>query len=60
MIENQIKKSYNQRKLMNGGITMALIQCPDCGKQISSQAASCPNCGCPIFGETQVREVSIV
>lgn len=27
---------------------MALIKCPDCGKQISSQAASCPNCGCPI------------
>lgn len=27
---------------------MALIKCPDCRKQISSQAASCPQCGCPI------------
>lgn len=24
---------------------MALIQCPECGKEISDQAASCPNCG---------------
>lgn len=27
---------------------MALIKCPECGKQISDRAASCPNCGCPI------------
>lgn len=27
---------------------MALISCPECGKQISSRALSCPNCGCPI------------
>ena len=27
---------------------MALITCPDCGKQVSSRATSCPNCGCPI------------
>lgn len=27
---------------------MALIKCPECGKQISDKAASCPNCGCPI------------
>jgi hypothetical protein len=27
---------------------MALIKCPDCGKQVSSSASSCPNCGCPI------------
>lgn len=36
---------------------MALIKCPECGKEISDQAASCPNCGCPVkktnsdFGE---------
>lgn len=24
---------------------MALIKCPDCGKQVSDQAPSCPNCG---------------
>ncbi len=27
---------------------MALILCPDCGKQISAHAPACPNCGCPI------------
>ena len=25
-----------------------LIKCPECGKEISDQASSCPNCGCPI------------
>lgn len=27
---------------------MALINCPECGKEISDKAANCPNCGCPI------------
>lgn len=27
---------------------MALIQCPECGKEYSDKAAACPNCGCPI------------
>ena len=27
---------------------MALINCPECGKQVSDRAASCPDCGCPI------------
>lgn len=27
---------------------MALINCPECGKEISDKAASCPNCGTPI------------
>lgn len=26
---------------------MALIKCPECGKEISDKAAACPNCGCP-------------
>lgn len=26
---------------------MALIKCPDCGKEFSDQAAACPNCGRP-------------
>lgn len=26
---------------------MALIKCPECGKEISDKATSCPNCGCP-------------
>ena len=24
---------------------MALIQCPECGLQVSDQAATCPHCG---------------
>ncbi len=27
---------------------MALISCPECGKQVSNLAVSCPGCGCPI------------
>lgn len=27
---------------------MALIKCPECGKEISDKAAACPNCGAPI------------
>lgn len=26
---------------------MALIKCPECEKEISDKAESCPNCGCP-------------
>ena len=26
-------------------IAMALIKCPECGKEISYKASSCPNCG---------------
>ena len=29
---------------------MALINCPECGKEISDKATVCPNCGTP-FGE---------
>jgi len=27
---------------------MALINCPECGNQISDKAVSCPHCGTPI------------
>ncbi len=27
---------------------MALINCPECGKEVSDKADKCPNCGCPI------------
>ena len=30
------------------GFSMALIQCPDCDKQVSTSAQSCPGCGAPI------------
>lgn len=31
---------------------MALINCSECGHQVSDKATACPNCGCPI--ETQL------
>jgi len=31
---------------------MALIKCPECGKEISSLAPSCPNCGYPMDTRT--------
>lgn len=27
---------------------MALINCPECGKEVSDKAGSCPSCGCPL------------
>jgi len=29
-------------------VVMDLILCPDCGKQVSNEAESCPECGYPI------------
>jgi predicted amidophosphoribosyltransferase len=26
---------------------MALIKCPECGKEITAKAEACPNCGLP-------------
>lgn len=26
---------------------MALVPCPECGKEISTQAVACPHCGAP-------------
>lgn len=37
-----------------GGVDMALIKCPECGKEISDAAESCPNCGYPIKGQQQI------
>ena len=27
---------------------MALMNCPECGGQVSDKAGSCPHCGCPM------------
>ena len=32
---------------------MALIKCPECGKQVSDKAPACPGCGSPI--DTAIR-----
>ena len=35
---------------------MALIKCPECGKEISNKATACPNCGNPMNQQTQQEE----
>ena len=35
---------------------MALIKCPECGKEISDKALSCPNCGNPMNQQAQQQE----
>ena len=35
---------------------MALIKCPECGKEISDRAYSCPNCGFPIMEYLEEKE----
>lgn len=34
---------------------MAMISCPECGKQVSDRAVSCPECGCPIAAPVAVQ-----
>lgn len=36
---------------------MALINCPECGRQVSDQAQTCPECGHPIKRPEAVRHV---
>ncbi len=37
---------------------MALIKCPECGKEISDKASTCPSCGCPITTNEHAVESS--
>ena len=32
---------------------MAMIQCPECGKEVSDKAISCIHCGCPINNQSE-------
>lgn len=34
---------------------MAMIQCPECGNQVSDKAANCIHCGCPINVSKRVK-----
>lgn len=42
---------------------MAMIKCPECGREISDKAEKCPHCGCPIKDnviKTKVKEEKII
>ena len=38
---------------------MALIKCPECGKEISDKAGACPHCGCPIGNTEQATQNNV-
>ena len=42
------------------GKNMALVQCPECGKEISDQAISCPNCGYTMRKEENIANAVVV
>ena len=46
-IPNITNLSLRLNLALHGDHKMALILCPECGKQISEKATSCPNCGYP-------------
>ena len=35
---------------------MALIKCPECGKEVSDSAKSCPHCGYPLDKEQPIKQ----
>ena len=39
---------------------MALIKCPECGKEISDKAKNCPSCGCKIKSKIGKRKIIIL
>jgi DNA-directed RNA polymerase subunit RPC12/RpoP len=39
---------------------MALIKCPECGKEISDNANKCPNCGNPMYVKKKHSPLGIV
>lgn len=38
---------------------MALINCPECNKQISDRAAACPVCACPIAAQPTAAATAV-
>jgi hypothetical protein len=39
---------------------MVLIPCPDCGRNVSTRAAACPNCGCPPYAESDAPAAAVL
>jgi len=38
---------------------MALIPCPECGREISNLAPSCPQCGTPVASKKETQEIRV-
>ena len=39
---------------------MALLECPECGADVSDQASECPSCGCPFETGVSWSELLLV
>ena len=39
---------------------MAMFNCPECGKEISDKANTCPNCGCPLKNKKMKKKDNTV
>lgn len=39
---------------------MVLVPCPDCGRNVSTRAAACPNCGCPPYAEDEAPPAALL
>lgn len=39
---------------------MALVNCTECGKEVSDKAVSCPHCGCPDFVPECTNDVGVM
>lgn len=39
---------------------MALIKCPECGKEVSEKAEVCIGCGCPISEQEELNKIVLV
>ena len=35
---------------------MALLRCPECGREVSSRAPACPSCGYPLQGDAPLSQ----
>jgi uncharacterized membrane protein YdbT with pleckstrin-like domain len=38
---------------------MALINCPECGKEVSTSASTCPHCGFPMAGQPVAKPAAV-
>jgi hypothetical protein len=41
------------------GEIMSLIACPECAREVSDKAPSCPNCGSPIASAQEHRSIGV-
>lgn len=62
---NQIKMSafntfFEKFDTTLGVILMSLVNCPECGNEVSNEAVACPNCGRPLSAPTPTIQRRVV